>query len=119
MLRSPLLGLVLLVPPVQSALAQTSTPAAATPVAAADSTAVMQQGTPAAFPVRRAIFSRSDAYLATGFGLGIMALFPFDQQFASRLQSPAVQGNSGYDRAATTLEKATSPGATTWRVSAS
>lgn len=111
MLRSSLLGLVLLVPPVQSAIAQTSIPAAASPVPAVDTPTVLQQGTPTVLPVRPAIFSRSDAFLAAGFGLGMLALFPLDQQFATRLQSPALQGNRSYDRAATTLEKITSPGA--------
>ena len=111
MLRCSLLGLVLLVPPVQSATAQTSIPAAVASQPTADTATVIQQGAPAVLPVRPGIFSRSDAFVAAGFGLGMIALFPFDQQFAARLQSPAIQANGGYDRAATTLEKITSPGA--------
>ena len=110
--RMSLLGLVLLVPPVQSASAQTSHSASAPAPAVSDTTAaVLQQGSAPILPSRLRLFSRSDAYMAVGFGLGVAALFPFDQQFAARLQSPAVQGNQGYERTATTLEKITSPGA--------
>jgi len=107
-----LLGLVLLVPPVQSASAQTSPSASVIAVAIASDTApVIQQGRATIRPVGLRLFSRADAYLAAGFGLGMLALFPLDQQFASRLQSPAVQGNRTFDHTATTLEKLTSPGA--------
>ncbi|HYC52248.1 MAG TPA: hypothetical protein VEB19_14140, partial [Gemmatimonadaceae bacterium] len=100
------LGLVTLVPAALSA--QTSTPSALT--AAADSTPVVQQGS-VVVPLHRGLFGRQDAYLATGFALAATALFPFDQQIAAHLQSPAIQGTRGFDGTATTLEKLTSPGA--------
>lgn len=112
MLRISLLGLVLLVPPVQSASAQTShSSLSAQAASASDTTPVLQQGSQTLMPVRARLFSRADAYMAAAFGLGFATLFPFDQQFAARLQSPAVQGNPGYEKAASTLEKVTSPGA--------
>lgn len=110
--RISLLGLVLLIPPVQSASAQTSQSSLSAQVASAtDTTPVLQQGSATRMPARPRLFSRADAYMAAGFGLGVGALFPFDQQFAARLQSPAVQGNQRYEKAASTLEKVTSPGA--------
>src|SRR5919109_5648433 len=75
-----------------------------------DTTTVAQQGELRPV-IRPKIFERRDAWIAAGFSLGAIALFPFDQQIAGQLQSPATQSNRSFDKAATTLEKITSPGA--------
>ena len=108
-----LLALTLLAPRLQSLSAQ-SAPATQTTVAAASDTAtVLQQGGGESppFQLERPLFSRGDAYLAVGFALAAVALFPFDQHIAEEFQSPAAQSNRALGTAATRFEKITSPGA--------
>ena len=83
----------------------------AAPAQSVDTTTVVQQGELRPLVPRPKIFDRRDAWIATGFTLGALALFPLDQQIAGQLQSPATQSNRSFDKTATTLEKITSPGA--------
>jgi hypothetical protein len=76
-----------------------------------DTTSVVQQAELRPTVPRPKIFERRDAWIAAGFSLGAIALFPFDQQIAGQLQSPAAQSNRSLDKTALTLEKITSPGA--------
>ena len=125
MLRIALLALTLLASRTQMATAQSSgspptpassaSPASRTRTAvdstAADSGTVMQQGQVRPFMTPRGLFDRGDAFLAAGFAVATVALFPLDQHFAEELQSPDAQGNSGLDNMATRFEKLASPGA--------
>jgi membrane-associated phospholipid phosphatase len=57
------------------------------------------------------LFTRRDAYIAAGFTVGTIALFPLDRHVALRLQDSTAQANRFFHHAATGLEVFTSPGA--------
>ena len=56
-------------------------------------------------------FTRKDAYLAGGFALGTVALFPLDKHIATRLLDSSAQANRFFKHSATGLELIASPGA--------
>ena len=62
-------------------------------------------------PARAPLFTRRDAYIAAGFAIGTVALFPIDRHVAERLQDSTRQANRFLHHAATGFEVFASPGA--------
>jgi membrane-associated phospholipid phosphatase len=56
-------------------------------------------------------FTRKDAFLAAGFAVGTVAMFPLDRHFASQLQDPGTQANRFFKNASNGAELIASPGA--------
>lgn len=67
--------------------------------------------THAVVAARAPLFTRRDAYIAAGFAIGTVALFPTDRRVAERLQDSTRQANRFFHHAATGLEVFASPGA--------
>ena len=57
------------------------------------------------------LFTRRDAYVAAGFAVATVALFPADKRIAIRLQDSTTQANRFAHHAATGIELIASPGA--------
>ena len=57
------------------------------------------------------LFTKRDAYVAAGFILATVALFPLDRSIAIRLQDSATQANRFFVGAASDFERAAVPGA--------
>ena len=66
---------------------------------------------PTAARAQKPLFSVRDAYIAAGFAVATVALFPADKRIAVRLQDSTTQANRFAHHAATGLELIASPGA--------
>lgn len=66
---------------------------------------------PPALSAPKPLFSVRDAYIAAGFAVATVALFPADKRIAIRLQDSTTQANRFAHHAATGLELIASPGA--------
>jgi membrane-associated phospholipid phosphatase len=57
------------------------------------------------------LFTTKDAVAATVFGIGLVAMFPFDERLAKHLTNPGAQANKFFSHASTGVEWIASPGA--------
>lgn len=79
--------------------------------AGAQSAALMFADSVRVKPSTEPLFTRRDAYVAAGFVVLTVAMFPVDRHVAERLQDSTTQANRFVHHAATGLELFTSPGA--------
>ena len=57
------------------------------------------------------LFTTKDAIFATAFGVGMVAMFPFDERLAKHLRNTGAQDNAFFKNASTGVEWIASPGA--------